>query len=175
MTFKEFFLKESDNEVTKITNPNGSYKIKYLDGATERYRIDEDPHTVIDYAYIDKLGYLHSPDNNTPAMVANNINDNTTSEIWYNHGLVHRDGDLPSQIDKDSIGEHIVVFYHKNGKKHRLTGPAVFIRDEDNNSFRLHYYINNVSYTKEGYDEYTKGLESKEDKELLSDLGQTFD
>lgn len=39
---------------------------------------------------------------------------------WFEHGLLHREGDLPAQIIRD--GETQIWF--KKGKKHRIGGPA---------------------------------------------------
>lgn len=174
ITFKQFFT-ESNDEVTKITSPDGSYKVRYGDGVVERYRLNEYSDQPVTCVYIDKYGFAHSPDNNTPAITTHDKSNDTIIKEWYTHGTKHRDGDEPAEISRFiKTGQLNRLFYIKNGKKHRLTGPAVIsfyngaIDSQD-------YYIHGVHYTKEEFDEYTKGLESKEDKELLGDLGQTFD
>jgi hypothetical protein len=175
MTFKEYFLMEETEEVTKVTNLIGTYKIKYEDGVTERYRLNEYPFQPVVYALIDKFGYLHSPDSNTPAIESVDTADKTKVISWYKHGLIHRDGDLPAE-QEESINEKGVlvrVVYAKNGKKHRLTGPAV-VGYYDNTTFSESYYINGKLYTKEEFDKYVSGL-NKDQAEMLGDLGQTFD
>lgn len=175
MTFKEYFLKESSDEVTKITDPNGSYKLKYTDGAVMRFKLGEDKSYPVTFVYTDKHGFAHSPDNDTPAITYNDIAENAITQGWYRNGVQHREGDKPAEITKKaSTGAIEKLFYLKNGEKHRLTGPAV-ITYYNGIIYIEDYFIHGKKYTKEEFDEYTKGLESKEDKELLGDLGQTFD
>lgn len=64
--------------------------------------------------------------------------------------------------------------WYRDGKLHRLDGPAIRHKSFYSEVMNEEYYINNVRFTKEEFDEYVKGLDSKEDKELLGDLGQTF-
>lgn len=63
----------------------------------------------------------------------------------------------------------------KDGKLHRLDGPAFQRWDENGQRAYESWYIEHRFYTKEEFDQYVKGLDSKEDIEMLSDLGQSFD
>lgn len=61
-----------------------------------------------------------------------------TCQVWYRDGQVHRDGDKPAVISESiSISHRGNESYtskstrrewHKNGKLHRVGGPAIFIR-----------------------------------------------
>lgn len=97
-------------------------------------------------------------------------------EIYYTdkNGHDHRlDG--PAVIRFYENGNKRWQIWFRHGKKHRLDGPAYEEWDEHKNKIQHIYFINDKEYTKKEFDEYTKGLQSKEDKELLGDLGQTFD
>lgn len=88
--------------------------------------------------------------------------------MWKINGVFHRDGDLPADIQRDDYGNEEWEAYYKNGKLHRLTGPAVIDYDEEE------YWINGKQYTKEEFDEFLKDVDTK-DIDMLSDLGQTFE
>lgn len=66
------------------------------------------------------------------------------------------------------------VWYANHGKFHRLDGPAIITYRASGNILQASYYINGVNYTKEEFDEYTKGLD-KDQLDMLGDLGQTFE
>jgi hypothetical protein len=59
---------------------------------------------------------------------------------------------------------------------HRLDGPAVIISIVDTKEILIkEYWINDVKYTEDEYNEYKKGLVDSEDLEMIYDLSQSFD
>lgn len=63
-----------------------------------------------------------------------------------------------------------------NSKFHRLDGPAYTIKNLETGEIDdEEYYINGKSYSKEEFNNFVKGLDNKEEKELLGDLGQSFE
>lgn len=111
-----------------------------------------------------------------------------TYDIYW--GLAHPNGivwplhreDGPAVIGYRKADNAVLYnIWVKNGKRHRLDGPAYLYWSgglsaaTNTTPSIVEYWINGVEYTKEEFDEYVKGLENKEDKELLGDLGQTFD
>lgn len=95
--------------------------------------------SIVSKFYVDKNGYLASPKNGKPTLVRR-ISDAEYAQFWY-----------------------------RNGKLHRVNGPAVLSKRN------TQYWLNGKEYTKKEFDEYVKGLNSKEDLDMLSDLGQTFE
>ena len=83
--------------------------------------------------------------------------------------------------DKEGNIEHYSWF--KNGQFHRLDGPAYFIKSEfvlrkvgdTSTDDEYAYYIEGILYSKEQFEAMFRGVDSIEDKELLIDLGQTFE
>lgn len=179
-SFKQYFT-ENIEEATKLTDPNATYKVWYYGGSIGMYDFeyklkDEDIDQYATYVYVDKEGYLHSPDNQTPAKEEIRPEENLKEHTFYKHGKIHRDGDLPASVETVLKGDKFSrLSYYKDGKHHRLTGPAEIIFEYDGRVYEQEYWINNKEYSKEEFDEYVKGIESKEDREMLSDLGQTFE
>jgi hypothetical protein len=64
--------------------------------------------------------------------------------------------------------------WYVDDEYHRLDGPAHQRWYENGQKESEMWRINGVDYTKEEFDEYTKGM-NKEELDMLSDLGQTFD
>ena len=91
------------------------------------------------------------------------------------NGYLHRDDGPAVTWYDDFYGKKEMEKWMKHGMLHRLDGPAWIYYYTDGKIRTADYFINDKEYTKEEFDEYTKGLESKEDKELLVDLGQTFE
>lgn len=94
-------------------------------------------------------------------------------EIWVNDDHVLHRTDGPAYIFSYPDGDRHCS-WHKNGLEHRIDGPSDYLIDKNGNMNTVSYYINGKRYSKEDFDEFTKGLDNKEDKELLGDLGQTF-
>ena len=82
------------------------------------YEKDNDDMTI--RTYLNEL--LHSFDDK-PAVYCRSV------VTWFKHGLVHRDGDKPSRIWK---GGYI---YSKEGKRHRIGGPALVYFSNNNNKY----------------------------------------
>lgn len=92
-------------------------------------------------------------------------------------GQYHRlDGPAYERFD-DKGENHIYYIWVKNGITHRIGGPAIWIHPDHKNIFVQgpRYYIEGVHYTPEQYKDYFKGIDSKEEQELLVDLGASFD
>ena len=75
---------------------------------------------------------LHSIDG-FPALITQK-----GTQIWYKHGLVHRENDLPAMIRLD--GEKS---WYKNDKLHRLNDPAVMYPNGN-----VEYWINGEQINK---------------------------
>lgn len=84
---------------------------------------------------------------------------------------IHNDNG-PAFIATDEFDDLFIIYY-KHGRYHNATGPAIVRKSKDGIEVGI-YYINGTQYTKEEFDEFIKGLNNDE-KELASDLGQTFD
>jgi hypothetical protein len=82
--------------------------------------------------------------------------------------------DYPAKVD--FIYEKRIGWY-VDGKLHRTDGPAVIqgFDKKTGEEGTVEYWINGEMYDKKTFDEYFSGIESKEDKDMLSDLGQSFD
>lgn len=65
-------------------------------------------------------------------------------------------------------------YWTVNGTYHRVDGPAIVMRDKHGIIMHEGYFINNKPYTKEEFNRYFESI-SQENKEILSDLGQSFD
>lgn len=66
---------------------------------------------------------------------------------WWQHGLLHRDNDKPAWIDPISHSER----WYKDGKLHRLVGPAMISPPEGGHSHR-YYWIGGSSFSKEDWE-----------------------
>ena len=110
---------------------------------------------------------------NFDPMSFKRIDKSVTLKVDENR-LLHSD-EGPAYIKKFLDGNLFEEIWAKHGRMHRLDGPARQAYDSYSGDFLIQYYINGVHYTQEEFDEYVKGLKSKEDKELLGDLGQTFE
>ena len=86
--------------------------------------------TILDIIYElkDDNGHYHSPNNDTPAYWNTTLNE----RIYYRHGTIHREGDLPAV----EIGTTYKAYY-KNGKLHRENGPAIIYTNQP-----PQYYLN---------------------------------
>ena len=96
---------------------------------------------------------------------------NTYNSNYY----LHTDSeDIPAVVD--FIYDKAVKWY-KNGKLHRTNGPAVIRRfdPKTGGEGRDEYWINGELHSKQSFDEYFSGIESQADKDMLTDLGQSFD
>lgn len=122
--------------------------------------------------YYNQQNLLHREDG--PAHIRYWANGKKRWEAWMQNGERYRT-DGPSYIQYFDDGQVDFVAYEKNGKYHRLDGPAWESYYPNGRVFEMRYYIHDKRYTKKEFDEYVKGLDSKEDKELLGDLGQTFE
>lgn len=95
---KEEYNKIIENYTINETDKTGGVdSVKYFLDKTEKY---------------DSHGELHCL--NGPAVIKKNGND-----IWYKHGLIHRDGDFPAI----KVGNRLC--YYKEGLRHRDNGPAI--------------------------------------------------
>lgn len=121
-------------------------------------------------------GYYDYVYHNTdgPAHVGVHKNGNVSYRTWFLNGTEHNNLNQPSYLQYSPDGDLEWEEYKVNGKLHRTNGPALQKFTPAYESI-TEYWINGVEYTKEEYDNYFKGLENKEDIEMLSDLGQTFE
>lgn len=98
-------------------------------------------------------GLLHSPDNDTPAIIHNGKEEfyqngklhrdndlpaqiSKYEEIWYQHGQIHRDN-APARIGNDNGQEE----WYQDGWTHRIDGPATYYKKKDGSISSKYYYI----------------------------------
>lgn len=89
----------------------------------------------------------------------------------------------PAHVRGDKEGNVVYYAWFKDGRYHRLDGPATWMKSEyvirrfndSNTGDEYRFYIEGTEYTKEQFEEMFRGIDSIEDKELLIDLGQTFE
>jgi len=106
---------------------------------------------------------------------ANSYQVNPSLQIWVNEDNVLHRLDGPAYIFtyiSSNIEHHS---WYKNGVEHRVDGPSDYNIDNEGVMSSVSYHINGRAYSKGEFEEFTKGLDTKEEKELLSDLNQTFD
>ena len=178
----------------KLHNPNGPALIHTKsDPSYPEQGSTKDSETFRIEYYIN--GKLHR--DNGPALYRKTGGYNSIEQRyeWYNHGQKiksFRDTggwgwkyfDAQDQLHRDNGPAELVMSPHmigktvkwfKHGKLHRIGGPAeIRFNNEDNIISYVRYYINGVQYTKEEYEQYYKDV-SEGDKDLFTDLGQTFD
>lgn len=114
---------------------------------------------------------------NSGAISVNYNSKGTKIEIesYDKNGSLHSEGEkLPAQID---FIYHNRIAWYKHGLLHRTDGPAVIMgfNRSTGQEGSVEYWINGEIYDKKTFDEYFSGIESKEDKDMLTDLGQSFD
>jgi len=63
---------------------------------------------------------------------------------WYKSNLLHRDNDLPAIIRYNSNNNIINKGYYINGKRHRENGPAVIGYSHNGRPCLLEFYKNDV-------------------------------
>jgi hypothetical protein len=96
-----------------------------------------------------------------------------------NNNNKHRDNG-PAEISISPYTSTVTFNWYKHGKLHRTNGPAVVRKNKNTPEingtgyFSSQYWINGVQYTKEEYEKYFKDT-SEGDKDILADLGQSFD
>jgi len=83
-----------------------------LPGQYVKYKNDRDCTYTVDFAK-----RLHSY-NDAPAVVMYQ-NGVKCSEIWYNHGEIHRDNGKPARLEYYPSGEVMDSYWYKHGKIHR--------------------------------------------------------
>lgn len=90
------------------------------------------------------------------------------------HNLNSPNDNLPADID--FIYEKSLKWY-KNGKLHRTNGPAVIkgFNKDTGEEGTVEYWINGEFHSKQSFDQYFSGIESQADKDMLTDLGQSFE
>jgi hypothetical protein len=69
---------------------------------------------------------------NGPAVIERN-----GDELWYQNGVLHRDGDFPAVIRQN--GKSLI--WIKNGHSHREQGPAIILPNG-----RQEWYLNGVRH-----------------------------
>ena len=67
--------------------------------------------------------------------------DYLKAKIWYKHGLIHRENDLPAIINKNGSEE-----WYQGGLRHRDNGPA-FVYEQYNCEL---WYKNNLQHREDG-------------------------
>lgn len=139
-------------------------KEEYEDGRPKSIRYFSSKDSNGNYIY-------HNPDG--PATSAWYENRQLSYAGWFLNGIEHRELNKPSYLQYSSNGSLEWEEYKVNGKLHRTDGPALqkFAPVYDP---VVEYYINGVKYTKEEFDNYFKDIKDT-DKDMLADLGQTFD
>jgi hypothetical protein len=111
-----------------------------------------------------------------PALQTYWSNGQKEYEVWYRDGKYHRLDGIAYQRWYEN-GQKEVEIWYRNDKYHRLDGPAYqswWCSDSVLYHTNPRWFINGIEYTEEEFNEYVKGLDSKEDLDILVDLGQTF-
>lgn len=135
--------------------------------------------------YTDKNGYLHR-DHDLPAY-EHKVNG---KQIWYKHGVVHREGGKPAEVVRKN-GKLRSESYYEHGLLHRINGPAFVNNVHDNKEWyqrgklhrtdgpalvhrnRIEFYINGRPMTREEFEKHFEIKESDDKfKELLFSLSE---
>lgn len=92
-------------------------------------------------------------DGDRPTLIRYYENGNIYMERWHDDcGRLHREGDMPAEIQYFENTVIRVMSYYKNGKRHRVGGPA-YIDYWDNGTAMMEMFYNNdeLCYNGEGY------------------------
>jgi hypothetical protein len=84
-------------------------------------------------------GTIHRGIENDPNYNGEPASEHREYKAWYRYGKLHRDGDLPAEIDRYGTRWYV------NGELHRLTGPACM------DTYSKRYYIHGVLLTEEEF------------------------
>lgn len=147
-TWKEIIKYESNTEYIREFEKFILTKEKWLkNGKIHR---DNDLPAVIDYYdgikekeiwYQDGV-IKRGNEDDLPAVIDYDVNDEKECEKWYKNGKIHRDNDLPAYI---IYSKHKIEYWYQNGSRCRDDDkPAIIVYYENGNTEREYWYKNGL-------------------------------
>jgi hypothetical protein len=101
--------------------------------------------------WFNEYGELHSLLGQPAENFYGKDNEELEAQTWHKKGVLHRDRDLPAEINYDSNGKIIEKYWYKDGELHRDKYlPSAIYYGKDGKIIEQHWYKNG-KFIKEEY------------------------